>query len=243
MGGDTVRVLVWDENDPHVPSRVYPRSIRGAVAEGLVEAGSGQLQIREVHLDEAGQGVSDKRLDAADALIWWGHKRHGDVLEETADRIVERVRRGDLGFIALHSAHYSKPFRRLLGCTGHLRGGWSEEMEPESIRVCAPEHPLARGVEDFRLPEEEFYGAPFETAPPETVVFQSYFEKTGRYFPSGLCWRVGAGADPTGPVTPAGQGIGRGKVFYFCPGHETVPTFFDSNVKRILLNAVRWVCP
>ena len=33
---------------------------------------------------------------------------------------------------------------------------------------------------------------------------------------------------------------GNGNVFYFRPGHETYPIYYDDNVKRVLKNAVKW---
>jgi trehalose utilization protein len=162
------------------------------------------------------------------------------VSDQTVDLIVDRVNLHGLGFIALHSSHYSRPFKEILQATGHLRGGWDETGGPEEIRVCSPGHPIAEGIEDFVLPEEEYYGAPFDIPPPETVVFQSHFPKKGRYFPSGLTWTVGEGKNPDGPITASGQGEGIGRVFYFRPGHETLPTFLDPNVQRILTNAVLW---
>jgi len=87
------------------------------------------------------------------------------------------------------------------------------------------------------------YGSPFDVPPPLTVVFQSYFPLGGEYFPS-FTATVGEGIDPkftSGPGGGKGQGEGVGRVFYFRPGHETYPTYFDPNVRQILHNAVLWV--
>jgi threonine aldolase len=194
----TIRVTVWDENPPHVDKAIYPTSIRGAVAEGLAKLNDGTLEIRTAHLDEPEQGCSLERLRETDVLIWWGHIRHGEVSDETAERIRQRVHHEGMGLLVLHSGHYSKPFQRVLGCTGHLKGGWREKhpAEPEHVRVCAPQHPIAQGVEDFVIEHEEMYGAPFDVPPPLVVVFQSYFPDGGEYFPTGLCWTVGDGIDP-----------------------------------------------
>jgi trehalose utilization protein len=243
MSSKPIRVVVWDENPPHVPKAVYPKGIRGAVADGLRELGSAQLQVSEAHLDEPGQGVPAEKLAQTDVLLWWGHVRHGQVSEETVARVVERVHKHGLGFIALHSAHHSRTFKGILNCTGHLKGGWREDDQPEEIRVAAPRHPIAAGIQDFTLPKEEMYGSPFETPPPQVVVLQSYFPAGGEYFPSGAVWTVGEGIDPKfecGPGKGIGQGEGTGRVFYFRPGHESAPTYFDANVRKVLLNAVRW---
>lgn len=243
MTEEPIRVLVWDENAPHVPVSVYPRGIRNAIADGLIELGGDGVQVLTAGLDDPDQGLSDIALAKMEVLIWWGHVRHHEIRDECAARVAEHVCHRGLGFIALHSAHYAKPFKRILNCTGHLKGGWREDEQPEEIRVCAPRHPIAHGVRDFALAQEEMYGAPFDVPSPAAVVLQSYFPAGGEYFPSGLAWTVGSGIDPTfasGPGQGVGQGEGAGRVFYFRPGHESVPTYFNPEVRRILLNAVRW---
>ena len=243
MSEQPIQVVVWDENPPHASKEHYPASVRGAVATALRELGGDELVVHVAHQDEPGQGVPADLLARTDVLLWWAHLRHGDIADETADRVVERVRRHGLGFIGLHSAHYAKTLQRVLGCTGDLKGGWREDDQPEEISVCAPRHPIAAGITDFTLPQEEMYGAPFDVPPPAVVIFQSFFPAGGEYFPSGLAWTVGQGIDPgfaSGPGKGLGQGEGIGRVFYFRPGHETNPTYHDPSVQRILFNAVRW---
>ncbi len=238
-----IQVLVWDENPSHAPRDIYPRSIRGAVADGLCEFGRDEVVVRTAHQDEPEQGLSAAALAQTDVLVWWGHMRHSELNDAVIGRVAERVLHRGMGFVALHSAHYSKPFRTILDCTGHLKGGWSEADQPEEVRVCAPQHPIAHGVHDFTLASEEMYGGPFDVPPPAVVVLQSYFPATNRFFPSGIAWSVGAGIDPnfeSGPGRGIGQGEGVGRVFYFRPGHESVPTYFHTDVRRVLLNAVRW---
>jgi|YNPNPStandDraft_1061719.scaffolds.fasta_scaffold03289_3 trehalose utilization protein len=238
-----VRVLVWDENPPHAPKEVYPNSINGAVAEGIEKLLGDKAIVRRANLDDPEQGISLEALEQTDVLIWWGHARHGEVSDTTVSRIVERVHKHGLGFIALHSAHYSKPFQAILGAPGHLKGGWREDNGPEEIRVCAPRHPIAQGVSDFTLPAEEMYGAPFDVPPPACVILQSYFPNGGEYFPSGLTWTVGEGKTPgftSGPGGGIGEGEGIGRVFYLRPGHETIPTYFNENIRRLIANAVLW---
>ena len=239
-----VRVLVWDEAPAHAPKSVYPNSINGAIADGLEALGDGDIAATVASLDDPDQGISADALANYDVLIWWGHARHDEVSDDLAQRIKAAVHQG-LGFIALHSGHYSKPFRAVLGATGHLHGGWRETTDPadtEVVRVCAPRHPIAQGIEDFVLPAEEMYGAPFGVPPAEVIVFQSYFPLGGEYFPS-FATTVGEGIDPeftSGPGGGASRGKGSGRVFYFRPGHETYPTYFDPTVRRILRNAVLW---
>ncbi|BDI32375.1 trehalose utilization protein ThuA [Capsulimonas corticalis] len=239
-----VKVLVWDEAPTHAPREVYPQSINGAIAAFLNEDGAGQIVATTANIDDPEQGLSEQAIADADVIIWWGHARHDEVQDELAQRVVQAVHAGT-GFIPLHSAHYSKTFRGVLSATGHLKGGWREQDEnpdTEEITVCAPKHPIAEGVEDFTLPREEMYGAPFDVPPFKTVVFQSYFPVGGEYFPS-FATSVGEGITPdfhSGGGKGENQGEGAGRVFYFRPGHETFPTYFDPSVRRILRNAVLW---
>ncbi len=244
MPDNPVRVLVWDEAPAHAPKSVYPTSINGAIAEGLNALGGGMITATTANLDEPEQGITEEALANADVLVWWGHARHDELADEKADSIKAAVHRG-LGFIALHSAHYSKPFRKILDCTGHLYGGWRETENPadtEEVRVCAPKHPIAQGVSDFMLPAEEMYGAPFGVPPPQAVIFQSYFPLGGEYFPS-FVTTVGEGIDPeftSGGGKGANRGEGAGRVFYFRPGHEIYPTYLNESVKQVLHNGVLW---
>lgn len=243
MSEKPINVVVWDENPSHAPEDMYPENIRGAVAAGLRAHDGEELSVKVAHLDEADQGLPESLLAETDVLLWWGHVRHGEVTDELAERVKARVQDAGMGFIGLHSAHYSKTLQKILGCTGHLKGGWREDDQAEEIHVCAPHHPIAHGVHDFTLAQEEMYGAPFDVPPPEVVVFQSYFPAGGEYFPSGLVWTVGRGIDPafeSGPGGGKGQGEGIGRVFYFRAGHESVPTFHNPDVQHVLRNAVRW---
>ncbi len=243
MSDNPVRVLVWDEAPHHAPKEMYPKSLNGAIADGLNEMGQGRIVATTANLDEPNQGITDEALSATDVILWWGHARHDEVTDETAAKIIKAVHSG-MGFVPLHSAHYSKTFRGVLNCTGHLKGGWREAnpADTEEITVCAPRHPIAEGISNFVLPQEEMYGNPFDVPPALTVVFQSYFPLGGEYFPS-FTATVGEGIDPdftSGPGGGKGQGEGKGRVFYFRPGHEAFPTYFDPNVRRILHNAVLW---
>lgn len=239
-----LKVLVWDEYPPHAPKEVYPDGIRGAVAAGIRELDvNGKFEVEAIGLDEPDQGLPEEKLKSADVLIWWGHARHGEVEDALAERIKHEAHTRGLGFICLHSGHYSKPFQAVLGATGHLKGGWRESTDSEEITVCAPQHPIAIGVSNFTLEHEEMYGAPFDVPPAEALVFQSYFPLGGEFFPCGIIWTVGEGIDPeftSGPGGGKGQGEGKSRVFYFRPGHETYPTYFDESVKQVIYNAVLW---
>jgi trehalose utilization protein len=220
----TRRVLVWSEGT--APKRVYPHDIRGAVAEGLKELEG--WEVRTATLTDRDHGVSDSVLAQTDVLIWWGHILHPLVRNDRVDRIVQRVKEGKLGFIALHSSHFSKALRKLLG-TECSFAAYVCDGSGLKVTVKDPGHPIAEGIRDFSLEKTERYTEPFQVPPPESVVFDGlYLRPDGSTETSrqGLTWSVGAG-----------------RVFYFQPGHETYPHFFDPNVRHILRNAVRWTAP
>lgn len=102
-------------------------------------------------------------------------------------------------------------------------GGVGINDAPEVITVKAPDHPIARGIRNFEIPREEFYDEPFDIPTPDVVVFESTW-KTGQRFRSGCLWKRG-----------------KGQLFYFRPGHETFPVYFQPEVKAILVNAARWL--
>src|ERR1041384_3065770 len=148
---EPVRALVWDENPPHAPKEIYPKSINGAVADGLNRFGEGQIIARTANLDDPEQGITESALAETDVLLWWGHMYHGRVSDETVQRVVDRVHNHGMGFLALHSAHYSKTFKAVVGGHGHLKGGWREmePMETEEVYVTASWHPIAKGIKNF----------------------------------------------------------------------------------------------
>jgi len=213
-----VRVIVWSESTE--PRSVYPRGIHGELTGYL----NGILGVtaQSSQLSDPDNGLSERALSKTDVLVWWGHAKHAEVPDEVARRVKRRVEEGGMGFVPLHSAHFSKPFIGLMGTKCGL-GSWREDGRSEYVHVHDPSHPIARGIKDFVLPQEEMYGEPFDVPKPESVVFTSIFEADGAIFRSGLTWAVG-----------------RGRVFYFRPGHETHPTFMDANVRKAIGNAVFW---
>ncbi len=148
-----MRVLVWDEAPTHAPKSVYPKSLNGAIADGLNELGGGRIIATTANMDDPSQGITDEVLANIDVLIWWGHARHGEVTDETAAKVIKAVH-GGLGFIPLHSAHYSKTFRGVLNCTGHLKGGWREAQTlpiPKRSRSARRNIRSRKASDDFVL--------------------------------------------------------------------------------------------
>ena len=218
------RVVVWSEGT--APKNVYPHDIRGAVAEGLEPLKDKGWEIVTATIKDPEQGVPAESLDKTDVLIWWGHKLHGQVSNEHVERIVDRVKNGGMGFIALHSAHFSKALKALLKTNCGWKGGYVEDGSKLNMIVKDKSHPIADGISDFSFPHTERYTEPFECPEPETVVFDGQYIR------------------PDGTKEMSRQGlvfeVGKGRIFYFQPGHETYPIFFDPTMRKILCNAVEW---
>ena len=215
-----IRVTVWNEGVHEAESRevaaVYPEGIHGQLKSFL--GAQEDMEVRTATLREPDCGLPPEVLENTDVLIWWGHKAHDEVPDELVERVHDRVLRG-MGFIALHSAHFSKPFKRLMGtsCALHWRDG-----DFERVWTVNPAHPIAKGLDEyFEIPVEEMYGERFDIPEPDELVFLGW-----DVFRSGCCWNRG-----------------RGRVFYFQPGHEGNPTYYIPQVQQILTNAVRWAAP
>src|SRR5688500_2458785 len=224
-GVNQIRVTVWNEyrherEDERYRS-VYPNGIHGAIADGLVA--SADLTVRTATLDEPENGLPEDVLMDTDVLIWWGHKAHEEVSDETVNRVQARVLHG-MGLVVLHSGHFSKVFKRLMGTSCNLI--WRVADEVERVWVVAPSHPIAAGLDRYiELEQEEMYGEFFDVPPPDELVFLSWFPG-GEVFRSGCCYTRGSG-----------------KIFYFRPGHESYPTFYNPDVRKVIDNAVRWAAP
>lgn len=220
-----LRVTVWNEyrherNPEHPASRLYPEGMHTPIANALRDAG---FEVRVAVQDEHEHGLTEEVLANTDVLTWWGHAAHQDVWDEVVNRVQARVLDG-MGLVCLHSAHYSKIFKRLMGTTCNLK--WREAAEKERIWVVDRSHPIADGLpEHFVIEQEEMYGETFDIPAPDELVFISWFQG-GEVFRSGCCYHRG-----------------RGKVFYFRPGHESYPTYYHGDVQRVIVNGVRWAAP
>ncbi|MYZ49904.1 ThuA domain-containing protein, partial [Propylenella binzhouense] len=217
-----IRTLVWGENvqertDPAVAA-LYPDGMHETIASALREDGA--LAVGTAILQDPEHGLSEARLAETDVLLWWGHRAHGEVADAAVERVLGRVWEG-MGLIILHSAHFSKPFKRLMGTPCALR--WRVAGERERLWVVDPAHPIAAGLgRSIEIPASEMYGEPFAVPAPDETVFISWFEG-GEVFRSGLTFRRGGG-----------------RIFYFSPGHETYPIYHQPEVRQVLRNAVRW---
>ncbi|BBH22213.1 trehalose utilization protein ThuA [Paenibacillus baekrokdamisoli] len=218
-----INVTVWNEyrheKSNETVASIYPQGMHTAIAEGLDIKGNIQIAT----LDDPEHGLSDAVLNGTDVLIWWGHMAHGEVQDVIVEKVYQRVLKG-MGLIVLHSGHFSKIFKKLMGTSCDLK--WREADEKERIWVVNPGHPIADGIGEYiELPQEEMYGEHFDIPQPDELVMVSWFEG-GEVFRSGCCYTRGAG-----------------KIFYFRPGHETYPTYYNPEVRKVISNAVKWAAP
>ena len=223
---EKIRVVVWNE---HIQDKnqadvleVYPDGMNAALNKGITE-GNDLFEVTEATQDMPEHGLTEEVLNNTDVLIWWAHCGHEGVSDEVVARVIRHVQAG-MGFIALHSAHYSKPFTRLLGTTGRLI--WRESGDTEVLWNVNPFHPITKGIgEKFILPAEETYGEFFDVPKPDDNIFIGWFSG-GEVFRSGLTFTRGLG-----------------KIFYFQPGHETNPTFYNKDYLTVVKNAIEWANP
>lgn len=279
-----IRVVVWDEQQP-AQKEAYENFLGNQVADFLRQRGDGkngktEITVRSVRLDDPGQGVTSDVLDNCDVLVWWGHQRHGEIKPEVGKSIVQRIRSGQLSFLALHSAHWSTPFieamndltmeralktltkaerekvqikyvqpkKGLYSKTEPLTPSWTKTAQadgsvvleiklpscvftgvdafakPSHITTLLKNHPIAKGVpEKWDIPRTEIYDGPFHVPTPDAVIFDEKWDNGGQ-FPAGCVWT-----------------LGKGKIFYFRPGHEVYPIFKQPEVMQVVENAVRWL--
>ncbi len=225
-----LRVTVWNEGVHEKTNervrKVYPKGMGWQIAQYLKKQ-EGIKSVRIAQLEDPDQGLSDKILNTTDVMTWWGHVAHDRVSDENVERVRRRVVEGGMGLVVLHSGHMSKPFRALMGTTCMLKWReWQGIGEKERLWVVNPAHPIVDGVpERIELERSEMYGEHFDIPQPDEQVFISWFQG-GEVFRSGCCWHRGLG-----------------KVFYFSPGHETIPIYRNELILKVIANGVRWASP
>ena len=220
-----IRVTVWNEyrheKTKESVKALYPNGLHAKIKEFLDECDD--LEVRLAALDDPDQGLPDEVLNNTDVLIWWGHLAHGEVKDELVEKVFRRVVNGGMGILCLHSAHHSKPFKRILGSTGNLTWGRNQR---EVIWNMNPAHPILAGIPDhFIIDNEELYAEPFYIPQPDELLLCGWFED-GHIMRSGMTFYRGAG-----------------KIFYLQPGHESCKAYYHPCIQRILTNAIRWAAP
>jgi len=221
-----LRVTVWHEHRHEkknpVVAGVYPKGIHGCIADFLTAAGG--MDVRTATLDEPEHGLTDAVLNSTDVMTWWGHMAHDEVSDAVVAKVQKRVHQG-MGLVVLHSAHFSKIFRRLMGTSCDLK--WRESNDREILWITAPGHPIVQGISDHVIiAKEEMYGEYFDIPEPDETVMISSFQPGGEVFRSLVTYRRAAG-----------------RVVYFRPGHESFPTYHQKEIQQIITNAVRFAAP
>lgn len=219
-----INVTIWNEfrheKTNEVVQKVYPEGIHEQIASFLKGE---EFELRTATLDEAEHGLTKEVLDKTDVLLWWGHMAHDEVQDEIVDRVHQRVLEG-MGLIVLHSGHFSKIFKKLMGTSCDLK--WREDGLGCKIWNVNPSHPITAGIGEFiELEQEEMYGEHFDVPAPDELIFISSYPN-GEVFRGGMTYRRG-----------------NGKVFYFHPGHETYPSYYNEQVQQVIKNAIRWSAP
>jgi trehalose utilization protein len=221
-----IGVTVWGENlheqrDESV-QKLYPDGMHSAIAEGIAENLGERAKVRTATLDQPEHGLTHEVLAETDVLTWWGHIGHDRVADEIVDRVKQRVLAG-MGLVVLHSGHFSKIFRALMGTNCSLR--WRSIGERELVWTVNPAHPIAHGIPPlFAIDAQEMYGEYFDIPQPDELVFISSFTG-GEVFRSGCCFYRGAG-----------------RVFYFSPGDQEYPVYHHPVVRKVIANGVDWAC-
>ncbi|MEM9623680.1 MAG: ThuA domain-containing protein [Pseudomonadota bacterium] len=218
-----MNITVWNEyiheRNNEAVAALYPQGIHEFIAAAL-RTELPEAQLRTATLEQPEHGLSQAVLDETDVLFWWGHLAHHKVDDAIVQRVQARVLQG-MGLVVLHSAHLSKIFTRLMGTTCNLR--WREADDRELVWTVNPSHPIAQGVrQPIVLAQHEMYGEYFDIPAPDELVFISAFSG-GEVFRSGCCFNRG-----------------KGRVFYFSPGHETYPVYHQPEIIQVLVNAARW---
>ncbi|MGM0181175.1 hypothetical protein IGK74_000061 [Enterococcus sp. AZ150] len=218
-----IHVTIWNEyrhekTDEKV-KEVYPEGIHEQLKSFLNE----EFMVHTATLDEVEHGLTEARLNETDVLIWWGHIAHDEVDDEIVNRVHTRVLQG-MGLIVLHSGHFSKIFKKLMGTSCDLK--WCEANERCRIWNIAPSHPITKGIGEWiELEEEEMYGEHFDIPTPDELIFINWYQG-GEVFRGGCTYTRG-----------------NGKIFYFQPGHETYPSYYNAQVQRVIKNAIYWAAP
>jgi trehalose utilization protein len=200
----------------------YPAGVHHVISDGLSRELGTDTHVSTATLVDREQGLAPEVLDTTDVLVWWSHARNDELSDEASDRVVRRVREYGMGLIVLHSGLESKPFRQLMG-TSCQTERWRHGDDYEAVWTVEPSHEIAAGIPPvFVIPHEEMWCEFIDIPVPEDLVFISSFAG-GEICRSGCCFHRG-----------------KGRIFYFRPGHEAHATFHQQEVQRILANAVRW---
>jgi trehalose utilization protein len=224
-------IVVWSEGT--APKNVYPNDINTVIVEGLkADKRFKNATIIAASINDPDQGISDELLAKTDVLLWWGHKKHGDVSDVLTAKIKQRWMDGKMGFIGLHSAHFAKPNKALMGTACSFKY-YKGDTTTTKVTVTDKKHPIAEGVaETFTVENSERYGDPYVVPEGYVSMFDGLSTmKDGKTDNAkmGFAWESVNGS--------------KSRFFYFQLGHETNQIYFDTNIRKIIANATLWVMP
>lgn len=221
-----MKVLIYNEFEherkPGAAQDMYPEGIHMAIAKGLQKMDA-DLTFTYACLQDHKEVITEELLNDTDVMLWWGHIHHRDVDDSVVEKVYEAVNKG-MGLIVLHSGHESKIFQRLMGTRCSLH--WRENNENGYIWLLDPNHPIVRGVDNPIIIEaEETYAEPFAVPTPDELLGITWW-KGGEVFRGMALYQRGYG-----------------KVFYFHPGHETLPSYYNEQVLKVIDNAIHYLAP
>lgn len=224
-----IKVTIFNEykheQESEIVKAVYPDGIHQQLKSFLE---CDEISVRTVtQYDENMElipdcGLTDEILADTDVLMWWGHGAHRYVPDEVVEKCYNNIHQG-MGVIFLHSSHFSKLFKKLMGTTCTLK--W-RDGEKERLWNINPVHPIMRGIGEYvDIPAEEMYGERFDIPTPDELLMIGTYS-SHEVFRSACTWQRGYG-----------------KIFYFQPGHESNPTYKIPEIQTIIKNAVQWAKP
>ncbi len=266
-GRAPLKVLVWDEQQD-AQKQVYPNYLGNWIAEYLNKQEG--VVTRSVSLKDADQGLADENIEWADVVIWWGHQKHNQVADAPVGKIVERIKSGQCGLIALHSAHWSKVFKaamyerfkqdvlaRLPATVDKSKVDFVKKKEGKP-EVLSEEDKDGRHVVTVVAPNcglggVRADGAPghLETKLPDHPIAKGVpakFDVKQTEMYNELFTVPEPDAVVFFETWDKGEkfrsgccwALGQGRVFYFRPGHETYPVFHQEETLKVVHNAVLW---
>ena len=125
-----MNVTIFNEYHPDAREgkarKIYAEGIHKALAD--IFAADKEINIRIATQEMPDNGLSNDILNATDVIVWWSRGWADGLLDSVAGKVAERILEG-MGAVFLHSARYSKPFKKLMGTTCSLRKKDGEESE------------------------------------------------------------------------------------------------------------------
>jgi trehalose utilization protein len=199
----------------------------------------------------SGYPKDDSALDSADGILCYadGGQNHPLVREKRLERIGKLMSKG----VGLMCAHYGVEVLKDLGGPEFKDwiGGYYEHMyscnpmwKPEFKSF--PKHPIANGVKPFSVTDEWYFNmrfrddmkgvAPILTAKPSDAV------RNGKYvYPQGPYPHIQADKGRDEHMMWAAERPDGGRGVGFTGGH-THANWKDDNFRKVVLNALLWIC-